>query len=105
MQVEHRLPGTRTHVIHRAISVLDAALAADLRGDQLAIADNFSSSGLASFNPAMCCLGMMSMCVGALGLMSSKANTLSSSYTFLAGIFPAMILQKRQFSSMRMMLA
>src|SRR5271166_750397 len=53
----------------------------------------------------MCCLGMMSTCVGALGLMSSKTYTLSSSYTFFEGILPAMILQKRQFSFMTMMLA
>src|SRR5215469_8029027 len=57
-----------------------------------------ASSGVASFSPTMCFLGTMSTCVGACGLMSSKTNTLSSSYTFFAVILPAMILQKRQLS-------
>ena len=39
---------------------------------------------------------MISTCVGALGSMSSKAKVCSSSYTFLAGIFPAMMRQNRQ---------
>src|SRR5258708_31548608 len=36
------------------------------------------------------------MCVGACGPISSNANTSSSSYTILEGIFFAAILQKRQ---------
>ena len=44
-------------------------------------------------------LGTTRKCTGAQGWMSWKANTRSSSYTFFEGIWPAMILQKRQFGS------
>src|SRR5689334_18887563 len=56
----------------------------------------------ASFNPAKWRFGMTSTCVGAFGLMSSKAKTSSSSYTFFEGISPRMIRQKRQFGSLVM---
>src|ERR1700691_3155696 len=39
---------------------------------------------------------MTRTCVGACGLMSSKANTCSSSKTFFAGISPRRMRQKRQ---------
>ena len=38
----------------------------------------------------------MSTCIGAWGLMSLKATSVSSSYTFVAGISPAMMRQNRQ---------
>ena len=40
MQMEHRLAGVRADVVHRAVAVLDAALAAEFRGDQVRIADD-----------------------------------------------------------------
>src|ERR1700734_2833452 len=42
MQVEDRLPRTRAHVKHRTIAVLDVALASNLRGYKLAVADDLS---------------------------------------------------------------
>src|SRR5271169_61404 len=38
MQMEYRLPRPRPDVVHRAVSVLDAALAPDLRRYELAVA-------------------------------------------------------------------
>src|SRR5258708_5023323 len=57
---------------------------------------NSASASSASLSPTMCFLGMINTWVGACGLISSKAKLRSSSYTFLEGILPAMILQKRQ---------
>jgi hypothetical protein len=55
-----------------------------------------SSSADSSFNDAMCFRGTMSTCSGACGLMSLNATSVASWWTIAAGIWPAMILQKRQ---------
>src|ERR1700733_7053690 len=55
-----------------------------------------ASPACASFNPARCFFGITSTCVGALGSISSKANTCSSSYTFFEGISPRTMRQNRQ---------
>src|SRR5581483_4620204 len=39
MQMKHRLAGARADVVHRTISVLDAAIASDLGRDQMAVAN------------------------------------------------------------------
>src|SRR5262245_55246214 len=44
----------------------------------------------------MCSRGTIKTCIGACGLMSLKAISRSSSYTFDAGISPAMMRQNRQ---------
>ena len=51
-----------------------------------------------SWNHGQCILGISKVWPGAFGLMSKKATTASSSYTLVAGISPAAILQKIQFS-------
>ena len=42
VEMEHRLPCARANVVHRAVSALNAALASDLRGDELAVAEDLS---------------------------------------------------------------
>src|SRR5260370_37796953 len=39
VQMENSLASARAHVVDRAVSILDVALARDLRGDELAVAD------------------------------------------------------------------
>jgi len=46
MQVKNGLPGTRTDVQYGAVSLLDFALASDLRSYEMAATNNFSVSGL-----------------------------------------------------------
>src|SRR5260370_37341268 len=58
------------------------------------------SSALASLSEAKCLRGQIEMCVGACGPISSNANTSSSSYTNLEGIFFAPILQNKQSALM-----
>src|SRR6516225_7664874 len=53
---------------------------------------------------AMCLRGITSTCVSAAGRMSRNATNSSSSWTFVDGISPAAILQKRQFGSWLMVL-
>src|SRR6266702_3831479 len=48
---------------------------------------------------SMCLRGITSTCVSAAGRMSRNATNSSSSWTFVDGISPAAILQKRQFGS------
>src|SRR5712675_918871 len=59
------------------------------------------SSALASLSDTKCFLGQIRMCVGACGPISSNANTSSSSYTILDGIFFAPILQNKQSALIR----
>src|SRR5271157_2298353 len=41
MQVEDRLAGLGTNVVHRSVALLDPALASEFGGDELAVADDF----------------------------------------------------------------
>jgi hypothetical protein len=41
VQMKHRLAGARTHIQHGTISVLDIALAGNLGGGQVALANHF----------------------------------------------------------------
>ena len=57
---------------------------------------SWSSAAVSSLSVARCRLGMTSACIGAWGLMSLSTNSWSSSYTNVAGISFAAILQNRQ---------
>src|SRR3989304_9860818 len=53
-----------------------------------------SSSSISTLTESMCLFGRMRIWVGAAGLISRKAVTCLSRYTFVLGISPLMILQK-----------
>src|SRR5258708_23709043 len=57
------------------------------------------SSGVASVSDSKCLRGQIRMCVGACGLMSSKAKISGSSYTIFEGIFFAAILRSEEHTS------
>ena len=52
VQVKNGLPGTRADVEHGPVAILDAALACDVGGGELAVADEFSILGQRFFQPA-----------------------------------------------------
>ena len=87
--MKHRLSCSRTDIEYGPVSLLDVSLARNLRRRQMAAANHLGILRLASFNPAKCFFGITSTCVGALGSMSSKANTCSSSINFLRRNFAA----------------
>ena len=49
MQVKNRLSRLRPHVEHRAIAILDAALACDMGGSQMTAANQFGVLGRSFF--------------------------------------------------------
>ena len=53
-------------------------------------------SAVMSAADARCALGTIRICTGAMGFISRKAYTVSSSYTLDEGISPATMRQKRQ---------
>ncbi len=79
MQMEDGLSGIGAHVEDGAIAVLDPAFAGDVRGSEMAAADDFGVSVGASFSPERWRLGTMRTWVGAWGSMSAKARVCSSS--------------------------
>ena len=98
VEMEDGLSTAWPHVVDCTVAVLNIAFAREFGGDHVRVADDFQIVRGKRFTPEQCAfLGMMSTCVGALGLMSSNTKTSSSSYIFRVGILPAMILQKRQF--------
>ena len=91
-------PDLRADVVHRAISVLDAALAADLRGDELAVAEDLGvfRRGFLQSNDVP--LGNDEHVRRRLGIDVFEDVHLVVFVHLLRGILPAMILQKRQLS-------
>ena len=57
MQVEHRLPGAGTNVEDSAVSLLDVALARDLRGRKMAASNHFGVGCLSLFQSGKMFLG------------------------------------------------
>lgn len=57
MEVEDRLPSAGTDVKDGTISLLDVALAGDLGGGEMAVADDFGVRGFGFFQPGKMFLG------------------------------------------------
>jgi hypothetical protein len=79
VQVEDALSRARPNVVDGAVTLLDAALARELRRGQLAIANDLRLFRLRLFQSDDVLLGDDEQVRGRLRIMSSKATTLSSS--------------------------
>ena len=79
VQVEHGLAGARPHVEHSSIAVLDAALAGNVGGREMAAADHRGILGRGLLQPADVFFGHDEHMGRSLGIDIFEAKVCSSS--------------------------
>ena len=89
MQVKNGLPGTRPDVEHGSVAILDAALACDVGGGELAVADELGILGHRFFQPANVFFGNHEHVRRGLRIDVVEGVGMLVFVNFLGGYFPA----------------
>ena len=89
VQVKNGLPGTRPDVEHGSVAILDAALACDVGGGELAVADELGILGHRFFQPANVFFGNDQHVRRGLRIDVVEGVGMFVFVNFLGGYFPA----------------